>query len=78
MATTDTTGRVYVAGENDGFPIAANEEEIRDFDNEVFSGDARLAVEDAGVEVKQKSRSKSLSEVAALAKLLKLPHVRSK
>ena len=37
-----------------------------------------MAVGDARVEVKQKSRSKSLSEVAALAKLLKLPHVSSK
>ncbi|KAK7480904.1 hypothetical protein BaRGS_00027815, partial [Batillaria attramentaria] len=70
--------------ENDGFPIAANEDELRDFDDEVFSGDARkdvgdgrIAGGDAGVEVKPKSRSKSLSEVAALAKLLKLPHVSS-
>ncbi|XP_070192576.1 FYVE, RhoGEF and PH domain-containing protein 4-like isoform X1 [Littorina saxatilis] len=63
--------------DNDGFPIAADDEEIRNFDNEVFSGDARKAVSDAGVEVvkRRKSRSKSLSEVAALAKLWKLPHV---
>ncbi|KAL8588481.1 hypothetical protein ACOMHN_022268 [Nucella lapillus] len=65
-------------GENDGFPIAANEEQIRDFDDEVFSGDGRMSVRNGGDEVKRKSRSKSLSEVAALAKLLKLPRVPSK
>ncbi|XP_076447889.1 uncharacterized protein LOC143284778 isoform X2 [Babylonia areolata] len=63
--------------ENDGFPIAANEEQIRDFESEVFSGDSRVPAAVAGDEVERKSRSKSLAEVVALAKLLKLPRVPS-
>ena len=37
-----------------------------------------MTVGNAGVEVRQKPRSKSSTEVAAFVKLLKLPHVSSK